>query len=71
MLSLSCLELQRSPRSNNALGGEGGGERGRETVIHKEGERVKRMGASTSCLLLIAGPARCPPVPLTQQDSGS
>lgn len=32
MLSLSCLEPQRSPGSNNALGGEGGGERDRDTV---------------------------------------
>lgn len=40
MLSLSCLEPQWSPGSNNALGGEGGGERDRET----QRERVKRRG---------------------------
>lgn len=36
MLSLSCLEPQRSPGSNNALGGEGGGKRDRDGDSERE-----------------------------------
>lgn len=45
MLSLSCLEPQRSPGSNNALGGEGGGERDRETLTEKDRESKEEVGA--------------------------
>lgn len=45
MLSLSCLEPQRSPGSNNAQGGEGGGrEIERQRYIKRERESKDKGG---------------------------